>query len=69
MPKPRTKLKTHRGAAKRFKKTAGGKFRRSKAFKSHILTKKTRKRKRRLRKGGQVSDGDHKAVRRLLPYA
>ena len=69
MHKPRTKLKTHRGAAKRFKKTAGGKFRRAKAFKSHILTKKSAKRKRKLRQGGEVSEGDHKAVRRLLPYA
>ncbi len=43
------KLKTHRGAAKRFKKTAGGKFVRSKAFKQHILTSKSAKRKRHMR--------------------
>ena len=49
------KLKTHRGAAKRFKKTAGGKIKRSSAFKSHILTKKTTKRKRNLRKSVEVS--------------
>ena len=69
MHKPRTKLKTHRGAAKRFKVTAGGKIRRSKAFRSHLLTKKTTKRKRRLRRGGLVSDGDKKAVRKMLPYS
>ena len=44
------KLKTHRGAAKRFKSTASGKFKRGKAYKSHILTKKSTKRKRKLRK-------------------
>ena len=51
------KLKTHRGAAKRFKKTAGGKFVRSKAFKQHILTSKSAKRKRHMRgtRGGGES--------------
>ena len=67
MHKPRTKLKTHKGAAKRFKVTGTGKIRRAKAFKSHILTKKSTKRKRHLRKGGLVSDGDLEQVRRMLP--
>lgn len=61
------KLKTHRGAAKRFRKTASGKFKRAKAYKSHILTKKTSKRKRRLRQGGLVAtNGEVKHVKRLL---
>lgn len=63
------KLKSHRGAAKRFKKTATGKFKRSKAYKSHILTKKTAKRKRHLREGVLVSPADAKNVGRMLPYA
>jgi large subunit ribosomal protein L35 len=66
MHKPRTKLKTHKGASKRFKVTGTGKIRRAKAFKSHILTKKSTKRKRHLRKGGLVSDGDLEQVRRML---
>lgn len=63
------KMKTHRGAAKRFKVTATGKIKRSKAFKSHILEKKTAKRKRGLRQGTLVSAGDHERVAKLLPYA
>lgn len=63
------KLKTHRGAAKRFKKTASGKFKRAKAFKSHILTKKAPGRKRDLAKPTTVSHSDHKRVREMLPYA
>ena len=63
------KLKTHRGAAKRFKATASGKFKRSKAYKSHILTKKDPKRKRQLDMDTLVSDADHEAVRHMLPYA
>lgn len=62
------KMKTHRGAAKRFGKTATGRFKRSKAFKSHILTKKSAKRKRNLRKAGYVSTAQEKVIRRLLPY-
>ena len=62
------KLKTHRGAAKRFKKTAGGKFRRSAAFKRHILTSKSTKRKRRLRGMTEVSEQDQDRVRKMLPY-
>ena len=62
------KLKTHRGAAKRFKKTASGKFMRSKAFKRHILTSKTTKRKRGLRGTTVVSEQDQKTLERMLPY-
>ncbi|MEO5368022.1 MAG: 50S ribosomal protein L35 [Magnetococcus sp. WYHC-3] len=62
------KLKTHRGAAKRFGVTGTGKFKRSKAFKSHILTKKTTKRKRNFRAGGMVAEVDHASVRQMLPY-
>ena len=62
------KMKTHRGAAKRIKRTAGGKLKRMKAFKSHILTKKDRKRKRRLRKSDLVSSADIKRLKRMLPY-
>lgn len=62
------KMKTHRGAAKRLKKTGTGKFKRSKAYKSHILTKKSAKRKRNLRKAGYVSTAEEKVIRRLLPY-
>ena len=69
MKKPRAKLKTHRGAAKRFKVTGTGKVKRSKAYHSHILTKKTTKRKRRLRKGDLIHKADQKNVRALLPYA
>lgn len=62
------KLKSHRGAAKRFKKTATGKFKRSKAYKSHILTKKTTKRKRALDMPTLISKADQKKVERMLPY-
>jgi len=62
------KLKTHRGAAKRFRKTASGKFKRSKAYAGHILTKKSPGRKRQLAKGGMVSDADQKTISRILPY-
>ncbi|HEV2179197.1 MAG TPA: 50S ribosomal protein L35 [Gemmatimonadaceae bacterium] len=61
------KMKTHRGAAKRFKKTGSGKIRRYKAYKSHILTKKTSKRKRRLRRAGLIATtGDTKRIKRLI---
>ena len=62
------KIKTRRGAAKRFKITAGGKIKRNKAFSSHILTKKTKKRKRNLRAGGLVDKTNERSVKRLLPY-
>jgi large subunit ribosomal protein L35 len=61
------KLKTHRGAAKRFKKTATGKFLRSKAFKRHILTSKTRSRKRNLRGTFVTSPADTAKLRKMLP--
>jgi large subunit ribosomal protein L35 len=62
------KMKTKRGAAKRFKLTGSGQIKRSKAFTSHILTKKTTKRKRSLRKSGLVDSSDIKGIRRILPY-
>jgi large subunit ribosomal protein L35 len=61
------KMKTHRGAAKRFKRTGSGKFKRSKSNKQHILTKKTTKRKRGLRQSEVVSAVDTKRVKRMLP--
>lgn len=62
------KMKTHRGAAKRFKSTASGRFKRGKAYKSHILTKKTTKRKRQLDTPTLVSQADHDRVAAMLPY-
>ncbi|MGC9518315.1 MAG: 50S ribosomal protein L35 [Desulfuromonadaceae bacterium] len=62
------KIKTNRGAAKRFKKTGTGKIARNKAFTSHILTKKTTKRKRALRHGTLVHAADHKNISALVPY-
>lgn len=62
------KMKTNRGAAKRFKKTGSGKIKRNKAFTSHILTKKSTKRKRGLRKSGLVDSANAKAIRKILPY-
>jgi large subunit ribosomal protein L35 len=61
-------MKSNRGAAKRFKTTGNGKVVRSKAFGSHILTSKTPKRKRGLRKSALVSPANMKALRKLLPY-
>jgi len=61
------KMKTHRGAAKRFKTTGSGKVKRNKAYKSHILTKKTSKRKRNLRRPTLVAtSGDIKRIKRLI---
>jgi large subunit ribosomal protein L35 len=62
------KIKTNRGAAKRFKTTGSGKVVRSKAFASHILTKKTTKRKRKLRKSALIDSTNVKNVKRLVPY-
>ena len=62
------KLKTHRGAAKRFKRTKSGKFLRSKAYNQHILSSKTTKRKRALRGTAVVSDADSAKLARMLPY-
>jgi large subunit ribosomal protein L35 len=60
------KIKTNRGARKRFRVTASGKIKRAKAYTSHILTKKSSKRKRKLRKSTVVSDADSRRVRRML---
>lgn len=60
------KNKTHSGAAKRFKVTATGKIKRKRAFKSHILEKKSSKRKRKLRKYDLVSGADRKVAKRLI---
>ncbi|MEW5983399.1 MAG: 50S ribosomal protein L35 [Acidobacteriota bacterium] len=62
------KLKTHRGAAKRFKKTGTGKFTRSSAFKRHILTSKSTKRKRQLGKRSIASPADAPKLAAMLPY-
>ncbi len=62
------KLKSHRGAAKRFKKTATGKFMRGKAFRRHILTSKPKRRKRHMRGTVEVSPADRSKLRRMLPY-
>jgi large subunit ribosomal protein L35 len=66
--KPMPKLKTHKGAAKRFKKTATGKVKRGNAKLRHILTSKETKTKRKMRKGSLVSDGDLAKVLRMIPY-
>lgn len=63
------KMKTNRGAAKRFKKTGSGKVVRRKAYANHILTKKSTKRKRNLRKSALVDGTNRKHIGRLLPYA
>jgi len=62
------KMKTSRGAAKRFKVTGTGKIKRHKAYLRHQLTCKTRKAKRHLRQAGIVDPTNHKAIRRLVPY-
>ena len=62
------KLKTHSGAAKRFKKTGTGKFKRGHAFKRHILTSKTTKRKRHLDTDSMVEKADQHKVARMIPY-
>ena len=62
------KMKTHRGAAKRFSVTASGKVKRAKAYKSHILKKKSTKRKRNLRKGTYICEAEQKNIRMLIPY-
>ena len=62
------KIKTNRAAAKRFKVTGTGKLKRSKAYKRHILTKKTTKTKRNLRKAALVDMTNVKAMKKILPY-
>ena len=61
------KMKTHSGAKKRFRKTAGGKLRGRRAYSSHILEKKSPKRKRRMARPVEISENDAKKVKRLLP--
>ncbi len=62
------KMKTSRAAAKRFKKTGTGQLKRYKAYKSHILTKKTTKRKRNLRKPTMMDESNVKNMKKILPY-
>jgi large subunit ribosomal protein L35 len=62
------KIKTHRGAAKRFSLTKSGKVKRAKAYKSHILNKKSTKRKRNLRKGTFIAAVEEKNIKLLIPY-
>lgn len=62
------KLKTNRAAAKRFKKTGSGKLKRNKAYKRHILTKKTTKKKRGLRKAEVMDKTNEKVMKKILPY-
>ena len=62
------KLKTKRAAAKRFRVTGTGKLKRNKAYKSHILTKKTTKRKRNLRKAAMTDKTNEKNMKKILPY-
>lgn len=62
------KMKTHRGAAKRFNKTGSGKIKRSKAYHSHLLGGKSPKRKRNLRKAGLVSQSETSRIAKLIPY-
>ena len=62
------KMKTKKSAAKRFKTTGTGKLKRNKAYKSHILTKKTAKRKRNLRKATITDQTNEKVMKKLLPY-
>ncbi len=61
------KIKSHRGAAKRFRKTASGKIKRGHAYGSHLLTKKSTRRKRKLRKGALVFKGDARRLAHRLP--
>ena len=66
--KVKSKLKTHKGAAKRFKLTASGKVMRRHSFARHILTSKPSRRKRRLAQSVELAPADAAAVRRMLPY-
>ena len=60
------KMKSHRGACKRFKLTGSGKVKRNKAYKSHILTKKSQKRKRGLRQSTTLTNADHGRIKEVL---
>jgi large subunit ribosomal protein L35 len=63
------KMKTNRGAAKRFARTASGKFKRNQSHRRHILTKKSTSRKRHLRQGLLIHSSDQALVKKMLPYA
>ncbi len=63
------KVKTNRGAAKRFKRTKSGEFKRTKAFNRHLKTAKNAKRKRNYRKSAMLDQSEKKRIRRLLPYS
>ncbi|WP_100012008.1 50S ribosomal protein L35 [Lentibacillus sediminis] len=63
-----TKMKTHKGSQKRFKKTGTGKLKRSHAYTSHMFAHKSQKQKRKLRKAALVSSGDYKRIKTMLPY-
>ena len=63
------KLKTNRGAAKRFKKTGSGNYKKNSSHMNHILTKKSSKRKRHLRSSSLIADADVKSIKKLLPYS
>ena len=63
-----SKMKTHRGAAKRFKVTGSGKVRFNKSNRRHILTKKTTKLKRKTRQAGTIADAEVHLIRRMIPY-
>ena len=67
-PTTMPKLKTHKGASKRFKKTAKGKITRHRAFKRHLLSSKSRSRKRRLGEGVVADDANQPELKRMLPY-
>ena len=61
------KMKTHKGSAKRFKKTGSGKVKRSHAYTSHMFEHKSQKQKRKLRKSTLVSSGDYQRIKQMLP--
>ena len=65
---PRKKMKTHKGAAKRFKVTKKGRVKKAKSFKGHLLSWKSRKRKRKLKKANYCTDSEGRIIRKLLPY-
>ena len=65
---PKIKIKSNSGAGKRFRVTGTGKIKRAKAYKRHILTSKTTKQKRNLRKSALVHDTNLKGIRKILPY-
>ncbi|HIV75398.1 MAG TPA: 50S ribosomal protein L35 [Candidatus Pseudogracilibacillus intestinigallinarum] len=61
------KMKTHRGSAKRFKRTASGKLKRAQGYTSHLFANKSQKQKRKLRKNSMVSESDLKRIDQMLP--